>query len=378
MDKKLKKYLLSVILGVNIAACATSSCAINEAPVKAEKIEDISDEEFLKELQEMIDTDDDLKEIKVCVEDEFIKDSYFFEEYAKYMDKRAILNKLKDMKYEKCEKDKKDDFLKENETAVGYYDPNTNKIVVIDDEYTSAVSDHEFIHFMSFCGFNTFDTAIINETITELMTNSLENHDYMQASYLLNNNYIIPLITILGKEKVCETYFKADTNGFIKEISKYTDKSDELFKALAEINLCDSEIVKSTELDNSKTTETRKKYLAKYWNILSEMYKNKYNQNIYDNEFYMVFARQSGLDGINLKIDINDKNRDYTTIKYNPFSKEKYLKLDFCNMSSKLDFSFSVADVIPDVETYYVDTDGNYYTLSDSKEYEPLNKSLTR
>ena len=126
-------------------------------------------------------------------------------------------------------------------TPVGTYDSKNNIIGLIEDDESKSIT-HELLHLSSsiysgkrvFCGFrqreNNFSFGIcLNEAYTSILDKRNFKND--NESYLVFRPLAQAIETIVGKENMEKMYFKADLNGLIHELSKYSSE-DEIYKLI--------------------------------------------------------------------------------------------------------------------------------------------------
>lgn len=283
-------------------------------------------------------------------------DFRFWEENSKYILQKDVIDNLDNLKI-KVVDSKEDDryLLKSKDNCVGYYDERLNKIVILANNSKYATTSHELMHFLSQGGYRKKELSVINEVITELMARAYSNISVdNNCRYELNFDYVIPLIEVLGIDIIRETYFSKNDKKLIEEINKYTDNYRELIFEINYLsdNVCEYRDYLKGSSYNEELVSSYKVFLEDYWNNISEIYKNKYNKDIRENNRYNYYMIHSGLNNselYNISLVGNIVDNDY-----NPFSSE-YLS------------------IFIDGKRYDVDINGTTYTI-----YQYNNGNTTR
>ena len=342
-----KKDIVAILLGCGIVVeLYTCINLINDC-----HLERYEPEEFQEVMHNMV-----IEKENSDFTDQYLKmeenlDESFWVKNGDYIIQKDILNNLETLKYKEVDEREDDPYMKNSTQNIGgYYSITRNVITVLNDEYTYPNACHEYMHFLSDGGYITNDFDNLNETLTELLSRAyLCKNIKNNSAYVNNFYYTIPLIRVIGEEKIRETYFGADESKLIEEISKYTNRTDILIE---EYNyLCNNfnEYKRSLFIEGRDSfLKEHQKHLKNYWSIIDEIYENKYNMEAQGDNSLNFYKYHTGMPDV---VYEGMSNSCTYFSDYNPFC-DDYMLIQSLYRDTK----------------YTVDNNGITYDVEEDKE----------
>ena len=203
--------------------------------------------------------------------------------YGQYMDQKVLLDTISTLEIIESNDEKE---MTEG-GALAFYDNDENKIyysTMEDSETLYIALFHEFLHYWSQSGlydYNEYGDGYIGYALNEGMTEQLnsEFNDEILFTYHGEAAYVQALCEIIDPEVLEEAYFGDCIEMVIDELSNYTSQ-DEAIALIKNMDISQEAYLSFAMDGNEDDYDNFCNANERIWEIIGEMYYNKYYRDI--------------------------------------------------------------------------------------------------
>ncbi len=219
--------------------------------------------------------------------------------YGEYMNQQELLNTIGDLKL--VPTSSKDEIA--SGVALAFYSKDENKIYYDENINMDYLLDtclyHEFLHYYSQSGLYDFDiysSGYIGYSVNEGMTEMLncEFNDEQMFTYHKEAAYVGAICEIVGPNVLEEAYFSNDVEYLIEKLAEYSSMDDAL-ALIKTMDIAKDSYESFVFNDNDDDYDNFFSANSYAWDILSEMYDNKYNRDITEDSLMMAYKSATTL-----------------------------------------------------------------------------------